>query len=453
MSLFIGKGKLLRSYLILSMCFLFLIQYFAGLTWLGYVVVVIAVLAFITSAYFSRGFPRIIGFIMMGTGIALEFSKGAGFHGVSEGVLLILPLLCLVTLSPMLSMPLKLNGYFQSVESFLQNLLHHPRKLFFGITSSLFILSPILNLGSIRIVSEFLESLKLPSEMSAKSYLIGFSSALMWSPYFASVSLILYYLNMPVGRYIIYGMGLSILSLLIGNLLFYLWSRNHTVSAEGFPVVQLDKTHKWQLLKLILFVMILMSSSLAIEYVTKWSMVIIVSMISVILPLMWGVLTKSWRKLTPLIKGYRDQSVPMLNNEIMLFMSAGVLAHALQGTTFANKISELLIAIAEQSFLLFAMAIMALVLLVTYIGIHQIAVIAALAMQLNADELGISTLSLAMLLLLTWSISAALSPFSGLNLMVSRLVGMTGVQTGLRTNGVHLLVLAILGISFVMMVK
>jgi TRAP-type C4-dicarboxylate transport system permease large subunit len=137
----------------------------------------------------------------------------------------------------------------------------------------------------------------------------------------------------------------------------------------------------------------------------------------------------------------------------MLFMSAGVLAHALQGTTFANKISELLIVIAEQSFLLFAMAVMALVLLVTYIGIHQIAVIAALAMQLNADELGISTLSLAMLLLLTWSISAALSPFSGLNLMVSRLVGMTGVQTGLRTNGVHLLVLAILGISFVMMVK
>ncbi|PAM96701.1 hypothetical protein B4N84_00940, partial [Flavobacterium sp. IR1] len=150
-----------------------------------------------------------------------------------------------------------------------------------------------------------------------------------------------------------------------------------------------------QLLKLVLFVIILMSSSLAIEYVTKWSMVIIVSMISVILPLMWGVLTKSWRKLNPLLKGYRDQSVPMLNNEIMLFMSAGVLAHALQGTTFANKISELLIVIAEQSFLLFAMAVMALVLLVTYIGIHQIAVIAALAMQLNADELGISTLSLA----------------------------------------------------------
>ncbi|MDV2682885.1 hypothetical protein RYX56_00710 [Alkalihalophilus lindianensis] len=443
----------MRSYLILTMCLLFLMYYFVNSTWLGYLVVIIAILAFLTSAYYSRGFPRIIGSIMMGVGITLELNKGAGIEGVSQGVLLILPLLCLVTLSPLLSMPLKISGYFKSVESLLQNLLHHPKKLFFGITSSLFILSPILNLGSIRIISEFLENLKLPAAMSAKSYLIGFSSALMWSPYFASVSLVLYYLNMPVGRYILYGLCLSFLSLLIGNLLFFVWQKKHSISTSGHPEKSLDCTHKKQLVKLVLFVILIMISSLAIEYVTKWSMVIIVSLISITLPLIWGILSNGWKKLNPLLKVYRDQSVPMLNNEIMLFMSAGVLAHAIQGTTLANRISDSLTIIANQSFLLFALAVMGIVLVITYIGVHQIAVIAALAMQLNADELGISNLALAMLLLLTWSISASLSPFSGLNLMVSRLVGMTGVQTGLRTNGAHLIVLAILGISFVIFMK
>ncbi len=410
-----------------------------------------AILAFIASAINASGFPRIIAIIMMGTGMLLEINKGTGLEGISQGILLILPLLCLVTLAPLLSLPLKLGGYFQSVDSLLRNLLHHPRQLFAGITTILFILSPILNLGSVRIINEFLTDLKLPSAMSAKSYLIGFSTALLWSPYFASVSLVLYYLGMSVGTYILYGISLSFLSLVIGNLLFFLWERSHPLTKSSIPEKPLDRKHQKQLVQLALFVVILMTSSLTIEYLTKWSMIVIVSLISIILPLIWGMIT-GWNRINPMLIQFRDQSVPMMSNEITLFMSAGLLAHAIQGTRFANTISEYLTVIAHQSFLLFALAVMAIVLVVTYVGIHQIAVVAALAMQLNAHELGISNLALAMLLLLTWSISSSLSPFSGLNLMVSRIAGISGVETGLRANGLHLSIMAVLGIGIIMFI-
>jgi len=442
----------MRSYLILILCFLFLIQYFVNGTILGYLVVSIALITFCASALNASGFPRIISMIMMGTGMLLELSKGTGIEGISQGILLILPLICLVTLAPLLSLPLKLGGFFTAVDSLLRNLMHHPRKLFAGITTTLFILSPILSLGSVRIISEFLSSLKLPKAMTAKSYLIGFSTAVMWSPYFASVSLVLFYLGLPFGQYIIYGIGLSFLSLMIGNLLFFLWEKRNPLSKSKTPEKPLEKKHQIQLLQLALFVVILIITSLTIEYVTKWSMIVIVSLISITLPLLWGLLTNAWKQLNPLLKQYRDHSVPMMNNEIMLFMSAGLLAHAIQGTTLANVVGYHLTAIANESLLLFALAVMAIVLIVTYIGIHQIAVVAALAMQLNADELGISLLGLAMLLLLTWSISSALSPFSGLNLMVSRIVGISGVETGLRANGLHLSILALLGIGIIMFV-
>jgi hypothetical protein len=133
----------------------------------------------------------------------------------------------------------------------------------------------------------------------------------------------------------------------------------------------------------------------------------------------------------------------------MLFMSAGMLAFAMKGTAAANGVSQFLTNLAQQSFILFALAVMVIVLSITYIGIHQIAAVGALAMQLNAAEIGISNISLALLLLLTWSISTALSPFSGLNLMVSRFAGISGVQTGLRFNGVHLFVIAIIGIGII----
>ncbi|MFC0274366.1 TRAP transporter large permease subunit [Metabacillus herbersteinensis] len=443
----------MRSYLILSMCVLFLIHYFIDLIWLEYIVVVFALLSFIISTMNSSGFPRWIGIIMMGTGMILEINKGTGLDGISEGILLILPLLCLVTLAPLLSLPLKLGGYFESVDSLLRNLLNHPQRLFAGITTTLFILSPILSLGSVRIISEFLSDLKLPSAMSAKSYLIGFSTAVMWSPYFASVTLVLYYLEMPVGKYILYGLGISFLSLLVGNVLFAIWERRYPLDRPSDPEIPLENRTRNQLIQLAMFTFFLMFTSLTIEYFTQWSMIVVVSIISIILPLMWGAISNSWKRLYPHWRTYLDQSVPMMNNEIMLFTSAGLLGHAIQGTTFANEISQFLTSVANQSFILFALAVMVIVLVVTYVGIHQIAVISALAMQLNAQELGISTLSLAMLLLLAWSISSALSPFSGLNLMVSRIVGISGFEVGLRANGLHLSIVAILGIGIIMFVR
>lgn len=443
----------MRSYLILTMCGLFLMQYFFPYQWLQYLVVAIVLAVFTGSATKADPFPRWLGIFMMTIGILLEINKGGGVQGISEGILLILPLICLITLAPLLSLPLRLSGYFEAVDSLLRNLVHHPRKLFAGITGTLFLLSPILNLGTVRIIHEFLKDLKLPSVMSAKSYLVGFSTAPLWSPYFASVSLILHYLDIPVSEYIMYGIGLSLLTLLVGNLLFAIWERRNLIVPENVEEEPLKIQHRKQLLRLVICIMALMASSLIIEYITQWSMIVIVCLISISFPLLWGVVSNSLRRLLPPFKDYRIRTVPMLNNEIVLFTSAGLLGYAMQGTSLSNGVNIFLMSAAKQSFLLFAVTLMAIVLIVTYAGIHQIAVISALAMQLNAEELGISSLALAMLLALAWSTSTALSPFSGLNLMVSRFAGISGVEVGLRANGLYLSVVILVGIVIISFVR
>lgn len=439
----------MRSYLILGMCVLFLIQYFLKIQWLEYTVVALSLLAFLGSALKADKFPRWLGIIMMTSGLLIEWNKGTGLSGISEGIFLILPLLSLITLAPLLSIPLRLGGYFKSISLLLRNLLQQPKKFYAGITGTLFFLTPILNLGSVRIINEFLEELKLPSALSAKGYLVGFSTAVMWSPYFASVSLVLHYLNIAYKDYIIFGIGLSLLSLVISNILFAIWEKGHPLPKELGNLVTLEKRDRNQLFKLVFFVIILIGSCLVIENITNWSMIVIVCLVSILIPLLFGLQTKRWKELIPPLVDFRDRTVLMLNNEIMLFMSAGMLAFAMKGTAAANGVSQFLTNLAQQSFILFALAVMVIVLSITYIGIHQIAAVGALAMQLNAAEIGISNISLALLLLLTWSISTALSPFSGLNLMVSRFAGISGVQTGLRFNGLHLSVIAIIGIGII----
>jgi hypothetical protein len=443
----------MRSYLILGMSLLFLVHYFIESSFIQYLLVIVSFIAFFGSVTKADRFPRIVGLIMMGVGMVVEWMKGTGVDGISEGIILILPLLCLLTLVPLLSIPLRIGGYFESISRLLHHLLHQPRKLFSGVTGTLFILSPVLNLGSVKIIHEFLEDLKFPSAMTAKGYIMGFTTAIMWSPYFASVSLVLHYLDVSFNEYILYGISLGLLSLIVGNILFGFWVKRHPLELNSTIKGQMDKGMQKQLAKLVLLVVLLLGICLVVESFTQWSMMVIVCLMSIIVPLVVGLITSNWKPMLPLLKDYRDRTVPMMNNEIMLFMSAGMLAFAMKGTTVMNGVSGILTSIASQSFFLFACAILIFVLVVSYVGIHQIAAVGVLAMQLNPAELGISNISLALVLLLSWSISTALSPFSGLNLMVSRLAGISGIRNGLRVNGLQAFIFAVVSMVIISFIK
>ena len=77
----------MRSYLILGMCTLFLVQYFVQLEWLQFVVVLLSLTAFLVSAVYADRVPRLLGILMMGVGIIIELNKGKGLGGISEGTL------------------------------------------------------------------------------------------------------------------------------------------------------------------------------------------------------------------------------------------------------------------------------------------------------------------------------------------------------------------------------
>ncbi|NHN29522.1 hypothetical protein [Paenibacillus agricola] len=443
----------MRSYFILGMCGLFLIQYFVQVEWLGPIVVVMTLIAFAGSASKANPTARWFGVSMLLIGIALEFGKGAGLQGISKGISMNLPLLTLVILVPLLALPLKLGGYFSAIHILLQSYRHHPRKLFTGITSVLFILGPILNLGAVRIVDELLKDLKLPPVLLAKCYLVGFSTTMLWSPYYAAVGLVLYYLQIPVNTYMAYGIGLALLFVLVGNVMFAISSRRHPLDMGGdlntsFSAEALQANRK-KLFQLGLIIVALMSSTFLLEAWTHWSMLVIVSLVALAFPLLWGLLTNSWSRLLPHWDDFRNHSVPFMNNEIVLYSSAGLLGSAMQGTSFGDGIQWMLNSLAQQSFLLFAVSVVVTIVAITFIGIHPMVIVTALVTQMNAEDLGTSNQILAMLLMLSWSISSVLSPVNPLNLMVSRLTGLSGLQVGLRTNGLHLLVVATLGIVII----
>ncbi|WP_144855240.1 hypothetical protein [Paenibacillus cremeus] len=98
---------------------------------------------------------------------------------------------------------------------------------------------------------------------------------------------------------------------------------------------------------------------------------------------------------------------------------------SMQGTSLGNGIKRAMEGLAHHLFLLFAISVVLIIIAVTVVGIHPMVIVTALVIQMNAHELGTTNHVLAVLLMLGWSISSVLSPVNPLNMLVSRLSGVT----------------------------
>ncbi|MEW9674355.1 hypothetical protein [Ammoniphilus sp. 3BR4] len=437
----------MRSYFILVMCFLFLIQYFVGSQGLQYFLATFALIAFLGSITLARPTPRFFSILMFLAGIVFTILKGDGVEAAVQGITANLPLLTLLVFVPLLSIPLKMGGFFDSILSYLKQYQHHPRKLFLGITSVLFFLGPILNIGAIRIVHEFAQKLQMNSTFLSKAYLVGFSTTILWSPYFAAVAITLLYLQVSITDYVPYGLGLGVLFLIIGNLMFSIWAGKQKFEVNNHHEESVSPEHGKRIKFLAVIIFSLMSVTIIAESITHWSMLVLVSFVAILFPLLWCLFSNQWKSLRQYLIDYRDNSVPIMNNEIIMYISAGFFGKSLTGTNFGQGLSVFMIDLAQISFLLFALFILITMVGVTYMGIHQVVVVTVLATQMDPILLGTTKETLAMVIMLAWATSSVLSPVNPVNLLVSTLVKRSSIQVGTRDNGWFLLSMCTIGIA------
>ncbi|WP_158555821.1 hypothetical protein [Peribacillus glennii] len=447
-----------KNLFILSMCIAYLINFFMKWNIFSYYIVSLSIVVFLICLEAAKTLPRLFSIMMLLSGIVLNIFKGDVMEGTANGLLVNLPLLCLVILVPLLSIPFKIGGYFHSIHFYMERMAHDLKTMFGTITLLLFCIGPMLNIGSIRILHETIRDIELEPEFLAKSYLVGFSTVVLWSPYFSSVALVLYYLDVPVLQYLPLGLALAFIQLIFGNLLFYLWLKNKKQSdkiKEDTIIEENENKEKYHRKKMmdLLFVLIFLSGLLfLLEYVTKLPMIYLVSLFSITYPVIWSITKRKRNEFVFHIKEYIENSIPKMNNEIVLFISAGLFGNALAGTTFADGIKLFLTETASMSFLLFIITVVIIILVFTFIGVHPVVVVTALVSQMDADMIGTRPEVLALLIMISWSMSAILSPVNPLNLVVSESIDKPGLSVGLRWNGFYVLLMFVVGAAFIYLI-
>ncbi|WP_277679450.1 hypothetical protein [Gracilibacillus dipsosauri] len=410
------------------------------MSWIAFIVLIIALIS-------ANKTPKIMGIAILtatlGITVLSRIEISTLFYGIQENI----PILVLILLAPLITIPLKLSGYLNKIVSVMTELKNNPDRAFLSILAILFVLAPILNVGSIRVTQELVKDIHFKPKFLTKAYINGYLSAIVWSPYFATVAIVLYLFDVSLSSYILIGLAFAIIQTLTGYLLFHFNKQEH----QGYQSHSNDSPEELKRLYRITaqffgLILLLIGFLILLEYVTSLPMLLLVSLSAISIPVLWGVIARQLKVTFQETKNFIS-SVINSSNEIVLFLSAGLLGSALKNSPFAEGLNEIFQQIASLSVLLFGITIILLVIFFTVVGIHQLVIVPILIIQVQPDLVGIHPLALAFIFTVAWGLSVALSPVSATNMLVSNMLRAKWWQVGFKWNGVYVVVSAFIGLA------
>jgi len=441
-----------KGNLFLLLCLGYVADYFTKSDTVTLLTAAAVMASFVLGLFGVRKLYGFMGLVMASSAVWLTLRKGGGLDNIAHNVVTNLPLISLLIVVPLLSIPFREEGYFASVQALIRSWTTNARRIFAAIGAYLFVFGPVLNIGALRIVHDMIKDLELDERLLARSYFTGFSTVITWSPFFASVALVMSLLDVTVAGYVSVGLPFAFLEILVGYGLFWLTSRKAAPvsGGEALPAGDaLTREDRNKVLALLGMMLAIVASIFCLEAILRYPIILIVVLVSMACPVLWAAFRNKWRQLYAQFVEFKRHSVAAMDNELVLFVSAGMFGAALAGTSASEGIQSVLGAAASFSFPLFCVGVLCAMALLGLAGIHPILVVTVLLSQLDPAAIGARPEALALLFMVGWVIMAIISPVTPLNFLVSRFLNRSHLEVGLKYNAWYLACLTVLTAFYV----
>jgi len=430
-------SKYLERFYIGSVILLLGVIYFREFTgWevLENIETVVLLMVLIPGVILAKGIPFYMSVVSLTLGHILIVKYNMAYSIWLEGITKNLPLAIVFLMVPILSIPLKAGRYLEVVNFYVGRYTAKTCSLFFTLSSSVFGLSSIANLGSLRVLHNLVEDVKLPARFLARAYSVGFSSCMTWSPYFASVNLVLYYTGVPFNEYFLVGFIYGLLLLVTGNLLFYQdRACQNEVKAAGREVIE-PESSKGKLKSLILNIIGLFVAVVIGEKVLPFSnMMFLVSILALVYAVIWSLAINKFKEFSFQLRRYH-RNILQVKNELVFFLSIGFLGVVLANTPLQGIIEVFFRGISGYSTFIVVELIIIMTALLSAIGIHHVITITALGLSLTGQALGLTDLGYALTLISAYTVSMIVSPFAPFNIITGGLINENSFVVSLKWN-------------------
>ena len=286
----------------------------------------------------------------------------------------------------------------------------------------------VINLSTVMIVGDRQSRNRPLSPLQATLLSRGFAMAANWSPFFAAMGIAL--TNAPGASLAVVSLtGLPVAMLALA---FSAWQFEKLFDVREFRGYPLNFQALWIPGLLALAVMLIHNRYPDLSILTLISSLSLLLTVAVML-------ARHRRRAIPGMAEFVTEGLPRMSGELVLFLSAGVLAAGISTGVAASGVdlTPEVFGATEASLLLIAMVLLSLV------GIHPVISVttaSGLILPISPDpDL------LAMTFLMTWATGVCISPFSGLSLAIQGRYGINAFNFP-KWNGLFVLLLLALDI-------
>ncbi|HHX66709.1 MAG TPA: hypothetical protein GX708_01455 [Gallicola sp.] len=306
-----------------------------------------------------------------------------------------------------------------------------------------------INLGSIPFVYQLLfnHSKNFPENLMYKAISRGFFPNMMWAPSCIAVAVIIEYFNFSWQELAPMGFTLAVLAHFLSIFIekFISLKNGNEISIE----LVANSLSKKDTLKLLALVIVLITSVVFFDFVTGKSFLVIMSLVSLIVPVILAVI---YHKINVLKKETKEYILSLndKNNECILFFAIGFFAYALRYTNIGEYITLVLSTLGFNSPITLIPFFILLVLGLSIIGVHPIITISTISLTVPINQLPISIEQLAFSLLIGYSLYQLVSPFSTAVLVLTGITHKNPLDISIKINKLY--VIAFVALSTMLLV-
>ncbi|RJX37208.1 hypothetical protein D3P09_22875 [Paenibacillus pinisoli] len=428
-----------QKIVVFSLAAVFIAQQLTSMELLLYPLGGLALLAIVLSLPRLKGIAKWLAAGFMAGGVVLMLLQKADLHLWFEAAAINATLVTLFVFAPLFGIPVRLPAYVAALRRFYETSVRSKAVMFTGTQLLTQIMGAFINVGSIPVVYHLAFVKPHSSRMArllAAAMNRGFGGAIMWSPYFAAMALVTSALSLGWSSILPYIIGLSLLSLIASIAVSgrELWRKEQNdadseraedagQAPEGSQSIRTPFPFG-----LAAYLVLAIAAILLLERLLELPMVLITCLGAVLIPLLWCAAKGAMDIYRQGIANHITVTLPALQKEITLFLTAGFFSGSIRSTSFGAYIPGLLEKLPVPLWLAFSLFTVLLIMATSWIGLHPIVPVTILATGIDPSAVGISTVYFAVLLLGSWGLSNPISPASAVNHLLAGLQNKTAIQ-------------------------
>lgn len=399
------------------------------------------------------GSAKVIGYVSYALSIMLLVIYHAPFIVWKQALQENLYLIVMFTLVPLLGIPIQYGGYFESLQGVFRRYVHTNSRFYLLVSLISAFIGVLVNMAVVPLVHQ----ISLASDKSSDKKLLsiaisrGFTTCTIWAPTTAAIALVIQLSGAQWPLFFPFGILFGIIAGLIGYIMMIFEGRRvenslATVVAPGDLAERLTPLAEINLRKVIelsVFGITLISLIVLVSLLTGIATIIVVSIASLVFPVIWLALIGRLPVLIREFKGdYFNERLPKLKNEIVLFVGAGLFATSISYSHLGDHVPNLLNLIVGSNSVLLAIVIVFGSLLFSALGVHPIITITILGGTVKAAAYGVTPTYMALILAISWAMGISISPSAANVIAISGLTEQSPIKVGFRWNGLYVLIVS-----------